>query len=121
MQITTLEQLGKTEPDQVLFLINPFEQGDQTDVTIKCITILNVFNDKIECVIGRNGDHFNHNEICHFTDMLTLCKYIYTSKIEAKDMLKQIHKGLHDDEVKAHHESCIEMYDSSDFEDHQYD
>jgi len=110
MEITTFEQLEAVRVKHTLFLINPFSSGNQNKVEIEKLTIHSIHNDnrftgraEIKALdIDAVRDHY-------FTDLLSGCKYVYTIEREAESKLKEIHKGLHADEVNEHHDSCREM------------
>jgi len=110
MQITTLEQLDQVRPNHTLFLINPFGNGNQANVQIEKFTVHAVWANKFT---GRGEfKKLSIDQVSdkHFTDMLSGCKYVYTLESEAESKLKDIHKGLHNDEVKSHHDSCKEAF-----------
>jgi len=106
MQITTVEQLKKVEVNHTLFLINPFGNGDQSKVSIEKFTVHSVLVDRFSGRVEFKDLDIDYVSSHHFTGLLSGCKYVYKLESEAKDKLKEIRKGLHGGEVKAHHDSC---------------
>jgi len=109
MQITTLEQLAKVEVNHTLFLINPFGMGDQSRVEVEKFTVQSVKHDRFKGRVEFKSLDIDYISEHHFTSMLGRCKYVYKLESEARTKLKEVHKGLHADEVKEHHDSCREM------------
>ncbi len=110
MQITTLEQLAKVEKNHTLFLINPFGQGDQSRVSIEKFTVHNVLVGKFRGRVEFKSLDIDYIDEHSFVGLLFGCKYVYKLEDEAEGKLKEIRKGLHDEEVKAHHDSCKEEF-----------
>ena len=110
MQITTLEQLEEVRVNHTLFLINPFGNGDQSKVEIEKFTVHAVWAGKFTGRIEFKKLSIDRVSDAHFTDILSGCKYVYTLESEAESKLKEIHKGLHSEEVKSHHDSCKEAF-----------
>lgn len=108
MQITTLEQLAKVEKNHTLFLINPFGQGDQSRVSIEKFTVHNVLAEKFRGRVEFKSLDIDYISDHFFTSLLSGCKYVYKLESEAEEKIKEIRKGLHAEEVKAHHDSCRE-------------
>jgi len=115
MQITTLEQLAKVEVNHTLFLINPFGNGNQSKVSIEKFTVQSVLADRFSGRVEFKDLDIDYVSGHHFTDLLSGCKYVYKLESEAKDKLKEIHKGLHGVEVSAHHDRCKSEYRFSDY------
>jgi hypothetical protein len=101
MQLTTIEQLTQVQVSGVLFLINPFSNGDQRGVNITIITISKVEKDHFE-----THTHWVNPNCEFFGDMLRPFKYVYTTLEEAESKLEEVRSGIHKYDVKKHHNSC---------------
>lgn len=110
MQITTLEQLDKVRPNDTLFLINPFGNGNQSKVAIEKFTVHAIWAEKFTGKIEFKSLDIERVDDHYFTDLLSNCKYAYTTEEEAIEKLKEVHDGLHAFEVKSHHDSCREEF-----------
>lgn len=114
MQITTLEQLAEVEVNDTLFLINPFGNGSQSEISINAFTVSKINKETFD---GRSQfltldiDRDDHE---YFSTILGRCKYVYTELSEANSKLNEVHEGLHACTVKEHHDSCREVYHSFD-------
>tara|TARA_R110000851_G_scaffold268804_1_gene421528 strand:+ start:289 stop:615 length:327 start_codon:yes stop_codon:yes gene_type:complete len=99
MQLTTIEQLKEVKENDLLFLINPFSNGNQQEIKTSAFYVTQV---KDRLLAGRSLSS-GTEKINHFADMIRDCKYVFTELAEADDKLKEIHAGLHEIEVKKHH------------------
>ena len=115
MKITTIEQLKEVKIGDVLFLINPFSNGNQEKVLLEKFTVQGVYADKFNGRRELKEIHVDRVSDNHFSDMLSGCKYAYTVEGEALEKLKDVRKGLHSHEVNYHHESCTRDFDRSAF------
>ncbi len=99
MQLTTIKQLEEVKPNDTLFLINPYGNGNQSKINICAFGVTEVGGEKFDGE-DLNCDFATSN---HFCDLLSGCKYVYTELLEANDKLKEIQAGLHTEEVDKHH------------------
>ena len=106
MQITTFEQLTKTKAGETLFLINPFGQGDQSQVCVEFFEVESIDGEKFDGRIRFFGKDIDYRSSHFFSDMLGRCKYAFTTKEEAEEKLIEVRAGLHQEEVKEHHDWC---------------
>lgn len=114
MQLTTIEQLKNVQVNDTLFLINPFGNDNQSNVCIEAFTVHDIDEEKFN---GRSqfiGSDCDHLDVNFFVSMLGRCKSVYTQLSEANEQLDRVHKGLHAATVKAHHDSCKELFDFRD-------
>lgn len=110
MQLTTIEELQNVKVNDTLFLINPFGNGDQSKVSIEAFTVSEVLQGKFN---GRSQFltlDIDYNISQCFGDLISRCKYVYTTLNEANNKLAEVRKGLHTEEVADHHEACERMF-----------
>jgi len=114
MQITTLEKLAEVQVNDTLFLINPFGNGNQSEVSINAFTVSKINKETFD---GRSQfltldiDREDHE---YFVTILGRCKYVYTKLSEANNKLDEVRQGLHAFEVKKHHDSCRDAFNCFD-------
>jgi hypothetical protein len=107
MQLTTIEQLKEVKPLDTLFLINAFSNTSQGDVNISAFNVLEVKSDRFNGrgIVGSESDLIGSgSDSKFFGDLLNQGHYVYTDALEASEKLKEVRDGLHEVEVKKHHD-----------------
>ncbi|AUR85921.1 hypothetical protein NVP1081O_186 [Vibrio phage 1.081.O._10N.286.52.C2] len=98
----------------VIYHINPFACGVQTDVEIKTIVVEDIERSFLFGMFGEDIVYFSgdgsRNDRMFLNDMDYGCKFTTTCLKDAQAYLENVHEGFFSHEVSLHHEAVLAQY-----------